>query len=83
VPKQPLRKSDVEVMEAMDRGQNTGTHVDEEILERLVKLGMLEERRKGVLSLTVRAKTYLLRRKSVKRGRKTKSSDASSGTMGS
>lgn len=81
MPKQPLRKSDVEVMEAMDRGQPTGTHVDEEILDRLVKLGMLEERRKGQLSLTVRAKTYLERRKSVKRGRKPVRKDTG-GAMG-
>jgi hypothetical protein len=83
VPRQPIRKSDVETLESMERGQTTGTYYEEEVLERLVKLGMLEERKKGVLSLTVRAKTYLLRRKSVKRGRKPKKDPGPAGSVSS
>jgi hypothetical protein len=70
MPQQPLRKSDVELLEALERGQNTGVFPDEEALERLVKLGMLEERRRGVLSLTPRGRTYVQRRKAIKRGGK-------------
>jgi hypothetical protein len=81
VPRQPLRKTDVETMEAMERGVRGGLMVDEDILERLVKLGMIEERKRGTYTLTVRAKTYLLRRKSVLRGRKKKNPTASGGAL--
>lgn len=70
MPQQPLRKADVELLEAIDRGQPTGTHADEDAVERLVKLGMLEERRRGVLTLTMRAQTYVQRRKAIQRGGK-------------
>jgi hypothetical protein len=74
VARQPLRKTDVEVMEAMERGVRGGVLFEEDVLERLLKMGMIEERKRGTWTLTVRAKTYLLRRKSVLRGRKKKTS---------
>jgi hypothetical protein len=76
-----LRKADVEVMETMERGVRGGTFFEEDVLERLVKLGMIEERKRGTYTLTVRAKTYLLRRKSVLRGRKKKNPTAGGGAL--
>ena len=82
MPRQPLRKTDVEMMEAMERGVRGGVLLEDEVLERLIKLGMIEERKRGTYTLTVRAKTYLLRRKSVLRGRKTKNPASSGSGMG-
>jgi predicted transcriptional regulator len=76
-----MRKTDVEVMEAMERGIRGGVVVDEDVLDRLIKLGMVEERKRGTYTLTARAKTYLLRRKSVLRGRKKKNPAAAGGAM--
>jgi hypothetical protein len=75
-----MRKTDVEVLEAMERGIRGGVPVEEDVLERLVKLGMIEERKRDTYTLTVRARTYLLRRKSVLRGRKKPKTE--SGPMG-
>jgi hypothetical protein len=76
-----MRKTDVEVMEAMERGIRGGVIVDEDVLDRLTKLGMIEERKRGTYTLTTRAKTYLLRRKSVLRGRKKKNPASAGGAM--
>ena len=73
MPRQPLRKTDVESLEALERGIRGGVLLEDDVVERLLKLGMIEERKRGTWSLTVRAKTYLLRRKSVLRGKKKKS----------
>ena len=70
--RQPLRKTDVETMEALERGIRGGVPIEDDVIERLLKLGMIEERKRGTWSLTVRAKTYLLRRKSVLRGKRKK-----------
>jgi hypothetical protein len=72
VARQPLRKTDVETMEALERGIRGGVPIEDDVIERLLKLGMIEERKRGAWSLTVRAKTYLLRRKSVLRGKRKK-----------
>jgi hypothetical protein len=82
VPRQPLRKADVEVLESMERGLRGGIVIEDETLERLLKLGLVEERKRGVWSLTVRARTYLLRRKSLKRGKRATKAAPGSGTMG-
>jgi hypothetical protein len=77
----PLRKNEVEAMEAMERGVRGGLLFEEELLERLQKMGMIEERKRGTYTLTVRAKTYLLRRKSVLRGRKKKNPASGGGAL--
>ena len=65
----PIRKHELETLESIARGQADQAVYDDAILARLVELGMIEMRRTKWL-LTVRAKTDLLRRKSLKRGRK-------------
>jgi hypothetical protein len=75
-----MRKGDVEMLEAMERGLRGGTIIEDDVLDRLLKLGMLEVRKRDTYTLTNKARTYLLRRKSVKRGRKTTKSE--SGPMG-
>ena len=57
MPRQPLRKTDVETMEALERGIRGGVPIEDDVIERLLKLGMIEERKRGTWSLTVRAKT--------------------------
>jgi hypothetical protein len=81
VARQPLRKTDVEVMESMERGVRGGVLFEEDVLERLQKMGMIEERKRDTWTLTVRAKTYLLRRKSVLRGRKKKNPASGGGAL--
>ena len=82
MPRQPLRKADVEVLESMERGLRGGIVIEDETLERLLKLGLVEEKKRGIWSLTVRARTYLLRRKSLKRGKKAAKAAPGSGAMG-
>jgi hypothetical protein len=65
----PIRKQELETLESIARGQTDQAVYDEAILARLVELGMIEMRRNKWL-LTTRAKTDLLRRKTLKRGRK-------------
>ena len=65
----PIRKFELETLEAIARNQQDQAVFDDAILARLVQLGMIEERRNKWI-LTTRAKTDLLRRKSVKRGKK-------------
>ena len=81
--RQPLRKTDVETMEALERGIRGGVPIEDDVIERLLKLGMIEERKRGTWSLTVRAKTDLLRRKSVLRGKKKKRSMETPGPLSS
>ena len=75
-----MRKGDVEVIEAMERGLRGGTVIEDDVLDRLLKLGMIEVRKRDTYTLTTKARTYLLRRKSVLRGRKKPKSDT--GPMG-
>ncbi len=65
----PIRKLELETLESIARGQADQAIYDDAILARLVELGMIEMRRNKWL-LTVRAKTDLLRRKTLKRGKK-------------
>lgn len=65
----PIRKLELETLEAIARNQQDQAVFDDAILARLVELGMIEARRNKWI-LTTRAKTDLLRRKSLKRGRK-------------
>lgn len=65
----PIRKYELETLEAIARGQADQAVYDDAILLRLVEMGLIEERRHKWI-LTTRAKTDLLRRKSLKRGRK-------------
>jgi hypothetical protein len=65
----PIRKIELETLESIARGQADQAVYDDSILARLVELGLIELRRNKWL-LTMRAKTDLLRRKSLKRGRK-------------
>jgi hypothetical protein len=65
----PIRKIELETLESIARAQADQAVYDDAILARLVELGMIEMRRNKWL-LTMRAKTDLLRRKTLKRGRK-------------
>jgi hypothetical protein len=65
----PIRKLELETLESIARAQKDQAVYDDAILARLVELGMIEMRRNKWL-LTTRAKTDLLRRKSLKRGKK-------------
>ncbi|MGH8030738.1 MAG: hypothetical protein ACREO3_12485 [Arenimonas sp.] len=65
----PIRKQELEMLESLSRSQADQAVYDEAILARLVELGLIEMRRNKWI-LTVRAKTDLLRRKSLKRGKK-------------
>jgi hypothetical protein len=65
----PIRKMELETLEAIARNQQDQAVFDDAILARLVELGMIEARRNKWI-LTTRAKTDLLRRKTLKRGRK-------------
>jgi hypothetical protein len=65
----PIRKAELETLEALARNRQDQAVFDDAILARLVELGMIEMRGSKWL-LTMRAKTDLLRRKSLKRGKK-------------
>jgi hypothetical protein len=78
----PIRKEEVEMLERMEREPLGRSPVDETILESLAKRGMIEQRR-DVWSLTSRAKTYLLRRKVLARGKRKKAPRREDSGMGS
>jgi hypothetical protein len=65
----PIRKAELETLEALARARQDQAVFDDAILARLVELGLIEMRGNKWL-LTMRAKTDLLRRKSLKRGKK-------------
>ena len=62
----PIRKEELLVLESMGRGLASASPVDEAILDRLSKLGLIAQRG-GRWSLTERGKMDLTRRKSLKR----------------
>jgi DNA topoisomerase IA len=78
----PIRKEEVELLERMEREPLGRTVVDEALLESLHKRGMIEQRR-DVWTLTTRARTYLLRRKTLARGKRKKAPRREESGMGS
>ena len=62
----PIRKEELSALESMARGQPSNFPIDDAILDRLSKLGLIAQRG-GRWSVTERGKTDLERRKSLKR----------------
>ena len=82
MPIRPIRKDEVEMLERMAREPLGRTVVDEAILDSLEKRGLVEQKR-DTWSLTARAKTFLLRRKQVTRGKRKRAPTRDDGSMGS
>lgn len=69
------------MLERMEREPLGRSVVDESVLESLHKRGMIEQRR-DVWTLTARAKTYLMRRKALARGKRKKAPRREDSGMG-
>jgi hypothetical protein len=67
--RRPIRKFELELMEAMARAVPLSVEPEEATYERLAQIGMVE-RRAGKWLLTERAKMDLQRRKALERKRK-------------
>ena len=78
--RRPIRKEEIEMLEALGRGSVGRANVNEEILESLTKRGLVEQRLAKWL-LTSRGKTLLARRKALERGKRKKRDD-DRGNMG-
>jgi hypothetical protein len=81
VAQRPIRKDEVDMLERMEREPLGRWVVDETILESLAKRGMIEQRR-DVWMLTARAKTYLMRRKALAKGKRKKAPRRDESGMG-
>jgi hypothetical protein len=77
----PIRKEEVEMLERMEREPLGRSVVDETVLESLHKRGLIEQRR-DVWLLTARARTFLLRRKVLARGKRKKAPRRDDSGMG-
>ena len=62
----PLRKEELETLERISRKQMDVSQTDENVLARLLSLGLVEERR-GTWTVSSRGSMELIRRKSVSR----------------